>query len=242
MGFSIQERRRTGRKKRFGGDLWALSEHLWAVLLCIPTEQLNPVPVPFPPLVWCRDVHKNLPQIPPSAAETRALRRKGVSWVVTQAQRGLGAAGFHPGSHAALEGGWVKLSPPIAAEEILALRGVRAFGARDQPGLHFETTTKHAEHSPASQAASRSAAGTDTYPAHRPHNPFQKKTKWDWRGAFPCRDVSAGGDQGSTVLEEAPAQGGEPVAQPPRPRRAALRDREVHSRVARLRVKLRQRN
>lgn len=68
------------RKKTFGGDLWALREHRCAV--CIPTEkqQLNPGhssrPLPAP-LAWCRDTHKNLQQIPPSAGETFALRGKG---------------------------------------------------------------------------------------------------------------------------------------------------------------------
>lgn len=70
------------REKAFGGDLWALREHHRAVPLCIPMEkqQLNPGHSSCPllaPLAWCRDTHKNLQQIPPSAGETCALGGKG---------------------------------------------------------------------------------------------------------------------------------------------------------------------
>lgn len=54
----------------------------------------------------------------------------------------------------------------MAAIEILALRGVRAFRVSDQPGLHLETPTKHGKQSPVSRLASRTEGGRDTYPTH----------------------------------------------------------------------------
>lgn len=110
---------------------------------------------------------------------------KGFCWVATQVQHGLRVTGFHPGSHGGFEGGQEKLSPSVAAMEILALRGVRAFRVRDRPGLRLETPTKHEEQSPVSQLASRTAGGRDTYPTHSPdkvHLPISEKNEMGLAG------------------------------------------------------------
>ena len=194
MGFGARERRRNERKKAFGGDLWALCVHPCAVPLCIPMEkqQLNPghssCPLPTP-LAWCRDTHKNLQQIPPSRGENLCPQEKGhlkgCCWVATQVQHGFEVAGFHPGSHGGFEGGQGKLSPLVLAMEILALRGVRAFRVRDQPGHRLETPTKHGEQSPVSRLASRTAGGRDTYPTHsldKAHLPISEKNEMGLEG------------------------------------------------------------
>jgi len=49
----------------------------------------------------------------------------------------------------------------MAAMEILAWRGARAFRVRDQPGLHLEIPTKHGEQSPVSWLAGRTAGVRD---------------------------------------------------------------------------------
>lgn len=67
----------------------------------------------------------------------------------------------------------------------------------------------------------------------------KKNMKWGWKGEFACRDVGAGGEQGSTDLEEALGQGGEPTAELEVP---AEPGRKVCSRVGRLGTKIRVRN